>query len=73
MKGYSKERVLSESELKAVPIFQHLHYFYLYCVIRNSLDLDPAEGHSEWMNNLIKKIQFMQNKIKDKIFNDDLK
>jgi Ser/Thr protein kinase RdoA (MazF antagonist) len=71
LKGYSKERLLSEIELKAIPIFQHLHFFYLFGVIRNSVDLDPTLNHCEWVNNLIKKLQLMENDIKEKILKYD--
>lgn len=56
IKGYKKEKAISDEELLQMPDFYRLHHYISYKKLQRTIDLCVSEDNPDWMNDLIKKI-----------------
>jgi len=56
IKGYKKEKAISDEELLQMPDFYRLHHYISYKKLQRTIDLCVSEDNPAWMNDLIKKL-----------------
>ncbi|MFT4415922.1 phosphotransferase enzyme family protein [Fredinandcohnia humi] len=56
MKGYESESKIDHSLLQQLPWFYRLHRLVMFARLLESVDVNEAQGHPDWLNGLTRKL-----------------